>query len=264
MCRNARPQVGAIEEENTDQQQQQQQDQQQQHQQQIPPSNQQSISQAGAVKQKIQQNCAVQQKTNSLPCPQQNNTAVQFDLQLPTQTAEVQFAGRFLDSDSENEYNLLAVEAVESNTGVIDCPADDTEEYSGVVEVNHLNEASDRNGDLKTLDAILRAGNTFIKVLVDTGSPSSFLNRDTANTILRDAKANAKFVKFADLQLDTLYLDYNKQRILILGALHVSVTSIDWSVQNARFLVVEDNRCLIGLDLQPKLGIFPNKFPEAA
>ena len=120
----------------------------------------------------------VQQKTTSLPCPQQNNTAVQFDLQLPTQTAEVQFAGRFLDSDSENEYNLLAVEAVESNTGVIDCPDDEIEEYFGVVEVNHLNEvsdrygntigvvevnhlneASDRNGDLKKLKAVLRAGN---------------------------------------------------------------------------------------------------------
>ena len=251
MCRNAKPSVGAIEEENLDQQQQDQHQQQQQ----IPPSNQQSTSQASAVKQKSQQNCAVQQKHINPPCPQQNTPAEQFDHQQLSQTAEVQFAGRFLDSDSENEYNLLAVEAVESNTGVVECPAE-IEEYSGVVEVNHLNEASDRNGNLKTLDAVLRAGNTFIKMLVDTGSPSSFLNRDTANTILRDAKANAKFIKFADLQLDTLYLDYNKQRILILGALQVSVTSIDWSVQNARFLVVEDNRCLLGLDLQPHLGIF--------
>ena len=51
------------------------------------------------------------------------------------------------------------------------------------------------------------------------------------------------------------FIDYNKKRIEILGALFVDIKSAGWKVQHARFLVVEKKRCLLGMDLQGKVGI---------
>ena len=51
-----------------------------------------------------------------------------------------------------------------------------------------------------------------------------------------------------------MYLDYNKKKILILGAIQADISSAGWEVEKATFLVVENNRCLLGMDLKPKLG----------
>ena len=74
-------------------------------------------------------------------------------------------------------------------------------------EVNNLNVNKDDDNNVKSLDLVIRTGKTFIKLLVDTGSPSSFLNRQTANKWLQDPTAKVSFIPFQDLQLSTMYLD---------------------------------------------------------
>ena len=58
------------------------------------------------------------------------------------------------------------------------------------------------------------------------------------------------------MNLSTQFVDYNKQPIQILGALCTSIRSAGREVTDATFLVTERRaRCILGLDLQGKLGI---------
>ena len=94
-----------------------------------------------------------------------------------------------------------------------------------------------------------------IIMTIDTGSPVSFLNWTTAKQLLEGTK-NFKFIPPEKLSLSTQFVDYNKQPIQILGALCASIWSAGWEVTDATFLVTESRaRCILGLDLQVKLGI---------
>ena len=65
-----------------------------------------------------------------------------------------------------------------------------------------------------------------------------------------------KFIPPEKLNLSTQFVDYNKQPIQILGALCTSIRSAGCDVTDATFLVTERRaRCILGLDLQGKLGI---------
>ena len=51
-------------------------------------------------------------------------------------------------------------------------------------EVNSLHLVVGFDNRLRSIEACIRAGNLFISVTVDTGSPSSFLSKRTADKLL--------------------------------------------------------------------------------
>ena len=90
---------------------------------------------------------------------------------------------------------------------------------------------------------------------IDTGSPVSFLNWATAKQNL-DSSKNTRFFPRENLNSTTKFVDYNKQPINILGAITMTIRSAGWEVVGASFLITERRtRCILGLDLQSKVGI---------
>ena len=90
---------------------------------------------------------------------------------------------------------------------------------------------------------------------IDTGSPVLFLNWTTAKQLL-DGLSEIKFTPAEKLNLAMQFVDYNKNPSQILGALCADIRSVGWEVKDAYFLVTERRaRCILGLDLQGKLGI---------
>ena len=56
------------------------------------------------------------------------------------------------------------------------------------------------------------------------------------------------------------FVDYNKHPIQILGAVCTNIRCAGWEVKDAYFLVTERRaRCILGLDLQGKLGIHTSR-----
>ena len=90
---------------------------------------------------------------------------------------------------------------------------------------------------------------------IDTGSPVTLLNWTTTKQIL-EGPSKSKFIPAQKLNLSAQFVDYNKRLILILGALKANLRSAGWKVLGAMLLVTERRmRCILGLDLQGKLGI---------
>ena len=91
---------------------------------------------------------------------------------------------------------------------------------------------------------------------IDTGSPVSFLNWATAKTILESSKNTKFIIPRENLNLTTKFVEYNKQPINILGAITTNIRLAGWEVVGASFLITERRtRCILGLDLQSKVGI---------
>ena len=112
-----------------------------------------------------------------------------------------------------------------------------------------------RSKQIRSLKALVRINHQIINMTIDTGSPVSFLNWATAKTILESSK-NTKFIPRENLNLTTKFVDYNKQPINILGAITTNIRSAGWEVVGASFLITERRtRCILGLDLQSKVGI---------
>ena len=89
----------------------------------------------------------------------------------------------------------------------------------------------------------------------DSRSPASFVNKRTADYIVKSVPS-AKVFSEQERTIDTVYMDYNRKRIELMGTLIVDVSSLGWHVKSAKFLIsVNRTRCLIGLDLQPQLGV---------
>ena len=105
------------------------------------------------------------------------------------------------------------------------------------------------------IDYIVRAANCFKKLTVDTGSPSSFINKRTADRLLGNKATKATYCPASQMKNYVKHIDYNNKQINILGELTVRVTSAGWVVPAAKFLVVEKARCLLGLDWQESVGI---------
>ena len=90
---------------------------------------------------------------------------------------------------------------------------------------------------------------------IDTGNRVSFLKWATAKQILEECP-KTKFMPAESLNLSAQFVEYNKQPILILGALKANIRSGGWNVKGVSFLVTErGTRCILGLDLQSKIGI---------
>ena len=87
-----------------------------------------------------------------------------------------------------------------------------------------------------------------------TGSPVSYLNWATTKQIL-EGSPKTKFIPAERLNLSAQFIDYNKELILILGALKAYIRSTGWEVTGVSFVVTERrSRCILVLDLQSKVG----------
>ena len=97
--------------------------------------------------------------------------------------------------------------------------------------------------------------NHIANMTIDTGIPVSFLNLTSTKQIL-EGSPKSKFIPAGKLNLSAQFVDYNKRSILLLGALKANLRSAGWEVHRAPLLVTERRmRCILGLDLQGKLGI---------
>ena len=147
----------------------------------------------------------------------------------------------FITSDSESEFAVLSVTAGDSSRSI--------------ASVKKLEVVKAATGKLRSIQITLRCGKTFFKATVDTGSPASFVIKKTADYIVNSVPS-AKFFSIQERPIDTVYVDYNRKRIDLMGTLILDVSSLGWYVKSAKFLISENRtRCLLGLDLQSQLGV---------
>ena len=123
------------------------------------------------------------------------------------------------DYDSEREYGVLQLESA--------------------VRIDSIELLKSNKGKPRSLSIQLRTGQSFFYTTVDTGSPVSFLNKRTCDLILQRNPS----IQFRDVSwypIDTLYVDYNKKPILLLGSVSLPISSSGWNVEDACFLVSEN------------------------
>ena len=105
------------------------------------------------------------------------------------------------------------------------------------------------------MKALVRIDNQIINVTVPTGSPVSFINWATAKQILQSSQ-KATFVQAENLSLPAEFVDYKKTPIVTIGTLNADIRSEGWELRNTAFLITErPTRCILGVDLQRKMGI---------
>ena len=91
--------------------------------------------------------------------------------------------------------------------------------------------------------------------LVDTGSPASFINKKTADILVKSG-ANVNLLSTSEMPMNTHYVDYKRRTIKLLVTLIADVSSHGWQINLTKFLVAENcTRCLFGLGLQSALGV---------
>ena len=105
-----------------------------------------------------------------------------------------------------------------------------------VESVKKLEVVISATGKLRCIQITLRCGKTFFKATVDTGSPASFVNKRTADYIVKSVPS-AKIFSKQESPIDTVYVDYNRKRIELMGTLIVDVSSLGWHVKSAKFLI---------------------------
>ena len=140
-----------------------------------------------------------------------------------------------VNGDTESEYGVMAID---------------------VVQINNVELLKTAGGQpRRSLSIQLRSSNSFFYSTVYTGSPVSFLNKKTADILMKRIP-NIKFKDIARHLLDVTYVDYNKKPIKLFGSLEIPITSKGWKIKKACFLVSENRtRDLLGLNLHEKLGI---------
>ena len=90
---------------------------------------------------------------------------------------------------------------------------------------------------------------------MDTGSPVSFLNKKTAEILLRQLP-EAKFRDVKRYQLGVTYVDYNKKTDQAVWFVRIPDSVIRVEERQSAFLVSENRtRKLLGLNLHEQLGI---------
>ena len=99
----------------------------------------------------------------------------------------------FITSDSESEFAVLSVSAEEPNRPI-----------ASVKKLEVVNAAT---GKLRSIQITLRCWKTFFKATVDTGSPASFVNKRTADYIVKTVPS-AKVFSEQERPIDTVYVDY--------------------------------------------------------
>ena len=66
----------------------------------------------------------------------------------------------------------------------------------------------------------------------------------------------AKTLTIQERPITTSYVDYSHRLFSLIGTLLIDINSNGWVKKNANLLISENRtRCLLGLDLQPDLGI---------
>ena len=121
--------------------------------------------------------------------------------------------------------------------------------------INSIETLKSSGGKSRSLSIQLRSGHSFFYSTVDTGSPVSSLNKRTCDLLLQ-RNPSIEFRDITRYPVDTLYVDYNKQPIRLLGSIQNPISSGGWRVDNAQFLISENRtRNLLGLDLQEQLGV---------
>ena len=139
------------------------------------------------------------------------------------------------DYDSEPEYGELQLESAN--------------------RIDSIELLKSNKGKPRSLSIQLRTELSFFYATVDTGSPVSFLNKRTCNLILQ-RNPSFQFRDITRYPIDTLYVDYNKKPIRLLGSICLPISSSGWKVEEACFLVSENpTRSLLGLDLQDQLSV---------
>ena len=97
----------------------------------------------------------------------------------------------FITSDSESDFAVLSVSAEESRRPI-----------ASVKKLEVVNAAT---GKLRCIQITLRCGKTFFKATVDTGSLASFVNKRTADCIVKTVPS-AKVFREQELPIDTVYV----------------------------------------------------------
>ena len=95
-----------------------------------------------------------------------------------------------------------------------------------------------RSALIKSLKGLVRIDNQINNMTIDTGSPVSFLKWARTKQIMKECP-KIKFLPAESLILSAQFVDYNKQPILILGALKADIRSARWEVKGVSFLVLE-------------------------
>ncbi len=110
-----------------------------------------------------------------------------------------------------------------------------------------------------TIDAIF--GKNTINFMVDTGSPVSFVDEESANWLVKHAKARRSALS-SDEQ-DERYSDFNGDTVMCKGKLSVDMKYGEWTTKEAKLYILgnKQSRCkLLGADVMAH-GININ--PEA-
>ena len=127
-------------------------------------------------------------------------------------------------------------------------------------QVNHVKSCTFTNRNPPGIDASLnneiwiktRSNNINIEWIADTGSPKSFINEATANSILQ--KCN-KATRLSYNQDPEKYRCFNNVSIPITGILQLDLTSGYWTSRYNKILIVKTQTVtLLGRDVLSKLG----------
>ena len=145
----------------------------------------------------------------------------------------------FIVSDSEKNYSVLKI----------------SETSSQKETVKNLEVINSATGKTKCLRTTLKTRGSLFSATIDLGSPASFVNKRIAETLLAK-DPNAKIISLAKNPLSTTYVDYNHKPIKLFSILETDIYSNGWKLEGAKLLSSENRtRCLLGLDIQPELGI---------
>ena len=111
------------------------------------------------------------------------------------------------------------------------------------------------NTDLQGNLIRVRSETNNIVFIADTGSPTSFVNEQTANLLASTVKSAIK-TKLEDDDGANRIVCYNGYKIPSLGRLIAPIESGGWTIQTASFIVVDDRRAnILGRNLLPQIGI---------
>ena len=127
----------------------------------------------------------------------------------PSLETEIDHIALDQDDDSEPEYGILSITPR--------CKRNSVQIFS-------LELLKSNRGTLRNLSLMLRSNAKSFYVTVDTGSPGSFLNKRTADVLLRQ-NPKSHFISVHNLSNETSYVDYNKNSIKTFGILTIRVSS---------------------------------------
>ena len=126
----------------------------------------------------------------------------------PDEPTDMQFLGKFdSDSDSDGSFNgdFMAMSVQQETTKVVKL----NKRVSNLLYEN-------ANGN-KCIDCIVRAANCVIKRTVDTGGPSSYINKRTADRLLGNKATKATYCPASRMKNYAKHIDYNNKQKNILS-----------------------------------------------